>query len=30
MDVESFDGCQVGGGSGGMNEEMRGLRGTDR
>ena len=27
---ERFDGCHMGGGSGGMGEEVRGLRSTDR
>ena len=27
---ENFNGCQVGGGSGGMGEEVRGLRSTNR
>ena len=30
MDTEHFDGCQMGGGCGGMGEEVRGLRSTNR
>ena len=30
MDIECFDGCQMGGGCWGMGEEVRGLSSTNR